>query len=191
MTSKGRLFLISSPSGAGKTTLIKFVLERFETLNYSISYTTRNPRENEQDGKDYFFISTGEFKTMIDQDHWLEWAKVHDNYYGTSKITVQRCLEKGENVLLEIDVQGARQIMASNDDVISIFIMPPSFEELKKRLVKRGTDKDGVIQKRLENAEIEMSQKKLYQHIIVNNDLDTAIEELCAVFNETINKANG
>ncbi len=186
MTAKGSLFLVSAPSGAGKTTLIKYVLERFKTLNYSVSHTTRDPRANEQHGKDYFFISSDEFKEKIDQNHWLEWAKVHDNYYGTSKVVIQQSLEKGENILLDIDVQGAKQIMSSNDDIISIFIMPPSFEELTHRLTSRGTDTDIVIKKRLENAKIEMAQKKLYQHIIINDDLDTAVKELCTIFDERI-----
>ncbi len=186
MAVKGNLFLVSAPSGAGKTTLIKFVLERFKTLNYSISHTTRDPRGNEQNGNDYFFISSDEFRDKIDQNHWLEWAKVHDNYYGTSKTIVQQSLEKGDNILLDIDVQGAKQIMASNDDVISIFIMPPSFEELTQRLENRGTDTDVVIKKRLENARMEMAQKELYQHIIINDDLDTAVKELCVIFDERI-----
>jgi guanylate kinase len=182
MKETGRLFVISAPSGAGKTTLIKKVLSRIKTISYSVSHTTRNPRENEQEGLDYFFISPGEFEQKISLGRWLEWAKVHDNYYGTSRDFVQKTLERGRSLILDIDVQGARQIMASNLDLVSIFILPPSFEILSQRLEKRGTDTKEVIAKRLENAKREMAQKNLYQYKIVNDDLDIAIEELYSIF---------
>ncbi|MBU8850078.1 MAG: guanylate kinase [Desulfobacterales bacterium] len=182
MSGIGKLFVISAPSGAGKTTLIKQVLNRFKSLSYSVSHTTRSPRKNEQEGRDYFFITPVEFEQKISLDHWLEWAKVHDNYYGTSKEFVKNSLEKGRSLLLDIDVQGARQIMISNPDLVSIFIMPPSFEILSQRLENRGTDSRQVITRRIENAKSEIVQKDMYQYVVVNDDLDEAVEELCSIF---------
>jgi len=182
MKVTGRLFVISAPSGAGKTTLVQRVLGRFKTLAYSVSHTTRKPRKNEQEGQDYFFISIEEFEQKITMDHWLEWAKVHGNYYGTSKGMIKTSLEKGQNIILDIDVQGAKKIMASNMDLVSIFILPPSFEILSQRLEMRGTDKKEVIARRLDNAKAEMAQKNLYQYVVVNDDLDSATEELCSIF---------
>jgi len=182
MTGIGKLFVISAPSGAGKTTLIKKVLNRFKSLSYSVSHTTRSPRENEKNGLDYFFISPAEFEEKITLNHWLEWAKVHDNYYGTSREFVRNCLEKGQSLILDIDVQGAGQIMDSDMDLVSIFIMPPSLEVLSQRLENRGTDSKEVIARRLENAKSEIVQKDKYKYIVVNNDLNEAIEELCLIF---------
>lgn len=182
MTGIGKLFVISAPSGAGKTTLIKQVLNRFNRLSYSVSHTTRHPRKNEQDGRDYFFISIEAFEQKIDQGDLLEWARVHDNYYGTSREVVKNALDKGLSLLLDIDVQGAEQIMASDLNPVSIFIMPPSFEILSQRLEGRGTDSKDVIAKRLENAKFEMTQKDRYQHVVVNDDLDEAVETLCLIF---------
>ncbi|MCD4678116.1 MAG: guanylate kinase [Desulfobacula sp.] len=179
MADTGKLFVISAPSGAGKTTLVRKVLNRFKALSYSVSHTTRSPRENEQDGLDYFFISLEQFEQKITLEHWLEWAKVHDNFYGTSKELVRECLEKGQSLLLDIDVQGAKQIMKSQLGPVSIFIMPPSFEVLSQRLLNRGTDSKKVIAKRLENAKFEMTQKDLYQYVVVNDNLDEAIDKLC------------
>ena len=179
MADTGKLFVISAPSGAGKTTLVRKALNRFKALSYSVSHTTRSPRENEQDGLDYFFISLEQFEQKITLEHWLEWAKVHDNYYGTSKEFVRERLEKGQSLLLDIDVQGAKQIMKSQLGLVSIFIMPPSFEVLSRRLLNRGTDSKQVITKRLENAKFEMTQKDLYQYVVVNDNLDEAIEKLC------------
>lgn len=184
MNYAGKLFVISAPSGAGKTTLIKKILPRFKSLSYSVSHTTRSPRKNEQDGLDYFFISQKEFEEKIEGNHWLEWAKVHDNFYGTSKEFVTGCMVKGLSLLLDIDVQGARQVMASELDPVTIFIMPPSFEILSQRLEKRGTDSKQVIAKRLENARLEMAQKDLYQYVIINDDLECAIEALCSIFKQ-------
>ena len=182
MMGMGKLFLISAPSGAGKTTLVRKVLKQFKSLSYSVSHTTRSPRKNEQEGFDYFFITLAEFEQKISLGLWLEWAKVHDNYYGTSGQFVRNSLEKGRNLLLDIDIQGARQIMDSDLDLVSIFIMPPSFEVLSQRLENRGTDSRKVIARRLANAKLEMSQKDLYQYVVVNDDLDEATEELCSIF---------
>ena len=182
MADTGKLFVVSAPSGAGKTTLIKNVLTRFENLSYSVSHTTRAPRGNEQEGLDYFFINIDEFKKKIAQNLWLEWAKVHDNFYGTSKGNIQNSLEKGWSIILDIDVQGAEQIMALDLDLVSIFIMPPSFEVLSQRLEKRGTDLKEVIARRLDNAKYEITRKVLFQYVVINDKLDRAIEELCSIF---------
>ena len=135
--TRGHIFVVSAPSGAGKTTLCRKILNKYKFLSYSISHTTRPPRKNEQEGLDYYFVSKKDFKEKIDQDNWLEWAKVHDNYYGTSKDFVTKHLDKGKSLLLDIDVQGARQIMKSGLNMVTIFIMPPSIEALSNAL-KRG-----------------------------------------------------
>ncbi|MCP4669680.1 MAG: guanylate kinase [Desulfobacula sp.] len=182
MNDKGKLYLVSAPSGAGKTTLIQIVLERFKGLSYSISHTTRPPRKNEQEGLDYYFVTRKEFEEKINQDSLLEWAKVHENYYGTSKDFVTRNLDKGKSLLLDIDVQGARQIMKKALNIVTIFIMPPSIEVLSQRLENRGTDSKKVIETRLKNAKVEIAQKDLYQYVVINDDLEQAQEELCNIF---------
>ena len=182
MAATGKLFVISAPSGAGKTTLIRKVLPRFKNFSYSVSHTTRPPRKNEQDGLDYFFITPGEFEQKIALDHLLEWARVHGNYYGTSREFVKNRLEKGQNLVLDIDVQGAKKVMASGLNPVTIFILPPSFEILSQRLKNRGTDSGRVIAQRLENAKLEMKEKDLYQYVVINDDLDKATEELCSIF---------
>ncbi|MFH2092649.1 MAG: guanylate kinase [Pseudomonadota bacterium] len=178
----GKLFVVSAPSGAGKTTLIQYVLKHFPALSYSVSSTTRSPRKNEIQGRDYFFISSEEFEKKIEQGDWLEWARVHDNYYGTSRQFVQTCLLKGKFLLLDIDVQGAAQVMASDLDPVTIFILPPSMEVLAQRLENRGTDTRDVIEKRLKNAAAEIEQSKRYQYQLVNDDLDTAISRIIEIF---------
>lgn len=181
-SNKGKLFVVSAPSGAGKTTLITRVLERFGNLSYSVSHTTRSPRDGERHGRDYFFVSTDVFEQLIKDKELLEWARVHDNFYGTSCKFVEDTLAKGQSLLLDIDVQGAFQVMASGLEVVSIFILPPSMDELERRLTGRGTDSDDVIKKRLENARGEMAQKDKYNYVLINDDLEAAVKELCAVF---------
>jgi guanylate kinase len=190
MTDIGKLFVISAPSGAGKTTLIREVLKKFKSLSYSVSHTTREPREKEQDSIDYFFINKEEFEQKIKQKSWLEWAKVHDNYYGTSKDFVKNCMDKGEHILLEIDVQGATQIINSDLNPVTIFILPPSFEILSQRLENRCTDSKEVIARRLTNAKNEMDKKNLYQYNIVNDDLKKAVNELCSIFKKELKLIN-
>jgi guanylate kinase len=184
MEPNGQLFVISAPSGAGKTTLIRQVMARFPEVSYSVSHTTRSPRPGEIHGKDYFFIDAARFEQMIQAGDWLEWAKVHGHYYGTSRAFVQQQLAAGRNLLLDIDVQGAAQIMASGLDPVTVFIMPPSLEVLEQRLSDRGTDSAQTIALRLENARQEISKKHLYCHVLVNDDLETAVEQLCAVFRD-------
>lgn len=182
MADTGKLFVISAPSGAGKTTLIKKILNRVENLSYSVSHTTRPPRKNEQDGVDYFFIGPEEFEQKISQGDWLEWASVHGNYYGTSAGFVKNCLEKGRNLLLDIDVQGAAQVMSSDLNPVTIFILPPSLDILSQRLENRKTDSKEVIARRLENAKTEIAQKDRYRYVIINDDLELATEALLSVF---------
>ncbi len=177
----GRLFIISVPSGAGKTTLCKAVLKYFKDMLYSISYTTREPRKGEINGTDYHFISKEDFAKGIEKGKWAEWAEVHGNFYGTSDEFLKRALESDHDLLLDIDVQGTMKILPYYPESITIFIMPPSSEALKTRMEARGTDKPEVIARRLVNAEKEMAQKDRYHHVIVNDDLAKATEELISV----------
>ena len=181
---RGHLFIISAPSGAGKTTLAKAVLQQFPDILYSISYTTRKPRANEQDGVDYHFVSKQDFKKEIIKGHWAEWAEVYGNYYGTSDEFIKKSLSSGSDILLDIDIQGTLQILKHYPDSVTIFILPPSLNALRKRLEMRGSDSKAVIEKRLVNASKEMAQKKMYRHIIVNDELLKAIDEICAIFNK-------
>jgi guanylate kinase len=181
MRSRGHLFIISAPSGAGKTTLARALLDRHTDMLYSVSHTTRKPRALEQDGVDYHFISKQDFKTGVDEGRWAEWAEVYGNYYGTSGEFIDRNLSSGRDILLDIDVQGTIQILKKYPDSVTMFILPPSMDTLKKRLEMRGTDSRQVIERRLVNARKEMAQKDLYRHIIVNDNLLQAIEELIAI----------
>lgn len=184
MPEPGKLFIISAPSGAGKTTLVKEVLNTFKNLSYSISHTTRPPREGEKNGIDYYFISRETFRLMIEKDLWLEWAKVHDNYYGTSREFVEQSIAGGQSLILDIDVQGARQIMETGIAHTSIFILPPSMDILKMRLESRGTDSKEVIEKRLLNAKKEMERKEFYKHQVMNDDLAAAKKAICRIFRD-------
>jgi guanylate kinase len=178
----GFLFIISAPSGAGKSTLCRAVLDRFSDLVYSVSTTTRSPRNGEQNGVDYHFIAKDEFEKGIACSRWAEWAEVHDHYYGTSADFLDGELGVGRDILLDIDIQGTRQILQRYPDGVTIFIMPPSLETLKYRLQSRGTDSPEVIAVRLKNAREEMVQKNLYRHIITNDRLSDAVAELIAIF---------
>ncbi|MBF0241111.1 MAG: guanylate kinase [Desulfamplus sp.] len=173
-SKRGKIFVVSAPSGAGKTTLCTKILDRFKELAYSVSHTTREPRAGEKDGVDYFFITTDEFKKKIEQNLWAEWAEVHGNFYGTSLKFIEDSIAKGRDLLLDIDVQGAKQFKASFPEAITIFIMPPSIETLQERLIKRGKDSDSIIEKRVKNAANEIAQSSFYEHIIVNDDLNLA-----------------
>ena len=175
---KGRLFILSAPSGAGKTTLCKAILKRFPELIYSISHTTRTPRKDEQNGVDYFFISKDEFEKNIHAGKWLEWANVHGNYYGTSLEFIERNLAEGRNILLDIDVAGTKQILSRLPQSITIFVLPPSISALRQRLETRGADSQETIAKRLKNAEDEIAQKNIYSHHIVNDSLAEAVDRL-------------
>lgn len=177
----GVLFIVSAPSGAGKSTLCRAALDHFPDLMYSISFTTRSPRSGEHNGMDYHFIAKEEFEKGIERGRWAEWAEVHGNYYGTSADTLNQELTSGRHILLDIDIQGTRQILQRYPDAITIFIMPPSLDTLQSRLQIRGTDNPETIAVRLSNARKEMAQKDFYRHIIINDHLPDAISELIAI----------
>lgn len=182
MTNKhGRLFIISAPSGTGKTTLCKAVLNRFADMLFSVSFTTRMPRNGEQHGVDYNFISKNDFIKKIENGKWVEWAQVYGNYYGTCSESVNTGLASGKDILLDIDVQGTIQILKQYPESIAVFIIPPSIEALRHRLKSRGTDTGEIIEKRLKAARLEMEKKNLYHHVVVNDKLQEAAEELIGI----------
>lgn len=180
-TSTGTLYVFSAPSGAGKTTLVKALLEQTDQIGVSVSHTTRAPRKGEMNGKDYNFVNQDGFKALIDQNAFLEHAQVFDNFYGTSQIWVEQELDAGRDVILEIDWQGADQIRQQMPDMVSVFILPPSREELLKRLTGRGTDAQDIIDRRMQDAVGEMSHYGEFDYLIINDNFDTALQELRAV----------
>ncbi|BET25582.1 guanylate kinase [Limnobacter thiooxidans] len=177
----GSLFIVSAPSGAGKSSLVKALLAEVQGVGLSISNTTRKARIGEVDGKDYHFISQTEFETIRDEDGFLEWAHVHGNYYGTSRSWVENQMAIDRDVLLEIDWQGAEQVVRKVDNVVSIFILPPSMEELEKRLRGRGTDSEEVILKRMGAAQREIEQATRFDYVILNDDFTQALLELKSI----------
>jgi guanylate kinase len=177
----GQLWVVSAPSGAGKTSLVRKLLERHPTLRFSISYTTRKPRVSEADGRDYFFITEQRFEEMVRDDAFLEHAQVFDHRYGTGREHVADLLSSGYSVVLEIDWQGARQVRERAPGSQSIFILPPSVAELERRLRGRQTDSEQVIQRRLKDALGDMTHWNEFDHVIVNEDFDKALERLAAV----------
>lgn len=179
--STGTLYVFSAPSGAGKTTLVKALLEQTPAIGVSVSHTTRAPREGEINGKDYNFVSQDDFKGLIDRSAFLEHAQVFDNFYGTSQIWVEQELDAGRDVILEIDWQGANQIRQQMPDMVSVFILPPSREELLKRLTGRGTDSQEIIDRRMQDAESEMSHYGEFDYLIINDDFDLALQELRSI----------
>ncbi len=181
MKRRGNIYIVSAPSGAGKSTLCRELLTVYPEITYSISHTTRAPRAGEQDGVDYHFVTKEGFQERIEKGLMAEWAEVHGNYYGTSIETLEASVANGVDVLLDIDVQGARQMCEAMPECVTIFIMPPSMDELLSRLDKRGTDTPETIEKRMNNAVGEMQQRDFYQHVIVNDDLDDAVAAFVAV----------
>lgn len=175
---KGNLIIISSPSGGGKGTLIKEILKSTPDIGYSVSYTTRTAREGEENGRDYVFVSYQEFSDLIKQDEFLEYAEVHGNFYGTSKTRVDLEIENGRDVILEIDVQGADNIIKNFPDAVSIFILPPSFEVLKARLTARATETNENLTLRLKNSFGEVQKYKEFQYIVVNDEKQKATDDL-------------
>jgi guanylate kinase len=175
---RGRLFVIAAPSGAGKTSLVRALMEREPGLRFSISYTTRPQRPTEQHGRDYFFVDREEFERMVTNGEFLEHARVFDNYYGTARRPVEEALAAGQDLILEIDWQGAAQIRAALPECISIFILPPSRPELERRLRGRGTDAEEVIQRRLRDAASDMTHWHEFDHVVVNDDFAAALSQL-------------
>uniref|UniRef100_A0A7C4RP50 Guanylate kinase n=1 Tax=Desulfatirhabdium butyrativorans TaxID=340467 RepID=A0A7C4RP50_9BACT len=177
--SRPHLFIVSAPSGAGKTTICRAVLEALPDLVYSVSYTTRPPRPGERDGVDYHFIDEPRFREAIRKNRWAEWAEVHGNFYGTSADLIEHALLEGKDVLLDIDVQGARSISERYPEhSVTIFLRPPDMDTLRRRLESRNTDSPAVIERRIRNAAQEMAQMHLYRHVIVNDMLEKAIGEM-------------
>ena len=178
----GNLFIISAPSGAGKTTLCKAVFDRIiPNLFYSVSYTTRKPRKGEQNGINYYFITESDFKNKIKKGEWAEWAEVYGNYYGTSSKFIDKALASGRDILLDIDFKGTLQILDQYHDSITIFIMPPSLDILKLRLKSRGTDSKSTIARRINAAEQEIKNKDFYRHVVINDKLSVAIDDLISI----------
>ena len=176
---KGRLIIISAPSGTGKTSVIRRLLAIHPHMLHSVSCTTRARRGSEVDGADYHFIDEQNFKKMIEKGEFAEWAEVHNKFYGTPKAPLEKALKEGKNVLLDLDVQGGMRLKNLFGDLaITIFLLPPSVAELERRLTERGTDSPKARQVRLENARHELALKDLYQHQIVNRDLDQAVKEI-------------
>ena len=174
----GNLYVVSAPSGAGKSSLVKALLELDARLMVSVSHTTRAPRGQEQHGREYWFVGQDEFQAMIDRGDFFEWAQVHGNRYGTSRAAIERRLQAGEDVVLEIDFQGALQIKQIFPAAVLIFILPPSWEDLLQRLRRRGEDTPEVIEQRMINARHEVAQARHFDYIVVNALFDTALFDL-------------
>jgi len=178
---KGLLFIVSAPSGTGKTTLCRAMTQVFPGLRYSISFTTRPPRPGDENGRDYYFISPAEFQERIDRNDFAEWAEIYGCRYGTSRSLLDKIRGEGRDVILDIDGQGARQLRAQDLGGIFIFLLPPSLAELRRRLSLRGTEGKAAMQERLRKSQIEMSEARGYDYLIVNNDLEKAKDQLKAV----------
>ena len=180
--SQGLLYIISAPSGAGKTSLVEALISSDPGITVSISHTTRTQRPGEQDGVNYHFINGPAFQEMIDQDAFLEKAQVFDNFYGTARSNVESQLAAGQDVILEIDWQGARQVRELMPEHISIFILPPSREALRERLTGRGQDSEEIINRRMRDAISETSHYNEYDYLVINDDFDTALQDLATIF---------
>jgi len=177
----GNLFVVAAPSGAGKSSLVKALLELDAKLAVSVSHTTRAPRGQEQQGREYWFVSEAEFRSKIERDDFLEWAEVHGNLYGTSQAAIQTRVEAGEDVVLEIDYQGAMQVKRLFPSAVLIFILPPNWEELRQRLLRRGDTEPAVIEERMANARAEVAQAKFFDFVVVNALFETALFDLKAI----------
>ena len=181
MNEKGLLIVFSGPSGVGKDTLLKRLLERYPNIRLSVSATTRSPRSGEENGQDYFFMSRERFQELLSQDKMLEHAEYCGNYYGTPSEPIENWLSEGKDVILEIEVQGGAQVLQKRPECVSIFVLPPSIEVLEKRLRSRGTEDEETIQKRLGAAKEEIAKVYQYGYAVVNDDLDEAADEIAAI----------
>ncbi len=179
--ARGKTFIISGPSGVGKSTVLKSLFEGRDDLYFSVSATTREPREGEQDGVHYHFISVDRFQEMIEADAFLEYAEYVGNFYGTPKKFVDKAMEAGKDVILDIEVQGALQVCTKRPETVRIFIAPPSWEELERRLKSRGTDSDEKIQKRLVRAKAELQTADVYDYFVINDSVEQAVREINAI----------
>jgi guanylate kinase len=186
----GKLIVISAPSGTGKTTLVKRLLEKESNMIASVSFTTRPRRENEIEGVDYFFVDRSEFRQMVVMDEFLEHATVFDNYYGTQKKIVSNNLQKGLNVILEIDWQGAQQIREKMSDCVMIFLIPPSKNVLLSRLKNRGTDSEEEIENRFNQAVLDLNESSKFDHVLVNDQIDQAVDNIVLCIQGNLNKTN-
>lgn len=181
MKREGVLYVISAPSGAGKTSLCKEIIDIFPNLRHSVSYTTRPPRNGEVHGRDYFFVGKQEFDRMVQEGEFAEWAEVHGNFYGTSLATLKESRSEGIDLILDIDCQGARQLKGRFESGVYIFILPPSIEELRRRLDNRSSDSAEVIERRINNAAGEIKEARWYDYIIINDKFTEALEQLKSV----------
>jgi guanylate kinase len=181
MEYPGNLFVVAAPSGAGKSSLVKALLELDAKLSVSVSHTSRDPRGQEQHGREYLFVDQAEFRAMVDRAEFFEWAEVHGNLYGTSRAAIEARLAHGEDVVLEIDYQGALQIKQLFPHAVLIFILPPSWDELKQRLIRRGDTAEDVIAKRMNAARNEVAQAKHFDFVVINAVFETALFDLKAI----------
>jgi len=177
----GLLYVVSGPSGAGKTTLCKELIKLIPDLSFSISYTTRPPRRNEKSGKDYFFVTPEIFEKMIDKGEFAEWAEIYGNLYGTTRSSIEKARNKGHDLIFDIDSQGAQQLKRTYPLAISIFLLPPSVSELERRLCNRKTDSRETIQKRINKARQEISQVEIYEYIVINSVLEETLHVLQSI----------
>lgn len=175
---KGRIFVVSAPSGTGKTTILKRLCERRPELVYSVSATTRAPRPGEEEGKDYLFVSTAEFRRGIEEGRFAEWAEVHKEFYGTPESFLDTHISRGRDVILDIDTQGAFQLKSKHPEAILIFLAPPSYAELERRLHSRKTESEEVMKERLEVAKKELELRDAYDHVIVNSEIERTVDNI-------------
>ncbi len=185
---KNFLIILIAPSGGGKSTIAKAILDRHPDIEYSISYTTRKPRGDEKNGINYFFVSEAEFKQKADEGDFLEYAFVHGHWYGTSRTQIEERIKKGKHIILDIDINGAMKIVGSGIDAVTIFILPPSIDVLKERLIKRGTDSKETINLRLKNAYNEIKEIHNFQYLVINDKLEEAVSKVEGIIKSEENK---
>ena len=188
MSQEGLPIIISAPSGAGKTTICQKLKERLPDLSFSISHTTRTPRLGEQDGVHYHFVTNEEFLEMTNNNEFLEWAKIHDHYYGTARSNIETTLQQGRDLVLEVDVQGVESLRALKYEGVYIFILPPSMEELEKRLTGRATEAENQIQKRLAVGREEISKSYLCDYVVTNVNVDESVDTILAIIRAEKNR---
>lgn len=184
--SRGLFIIITAPSGAGKTTIYKRILQDLPNIKYSVSFTTRKQRQGEINGVDYYFVDRKTFMEKVRRNEFVEWAEVHGEYYGTEKTQLDRVLENGDVCILDVDVKGALNLMKTYNDIVSIFIEPPSIKDLENRLKRRGTETNDSIKTRIENAKKELEAKKFFDYIVINDKLERAVEEIKKIIIKTI-----